>query len=206
MKLQSMSTSNIKSPGIIKGIITAFVISLMVGAASLVLSGFIVQTTLFSFVLYAATLAYLITLLKNSSARIGRVVVISSWAAISVVCWLFEVPLIAQVLIQAGSIWLVRSLYFHASLFTALLDLGLVSVGLAASAWAMVNTGSLATSVWSFFLTQALFCWIPDLSRKQNNDAFRSEDSAQHQSLSGQSSFQSAHRVALDAVHKLTQV
>jgi len=205
MKLQNMSTSSIKSPGIIKGIIAAFVISLMAGVTSLVLSGFIVQTTLFSVVLYAATLSYLIYLLKNSSAHVGRVVVISSWAAISVVCWLFEVPLIAQVLIQTGSIWLVRTLYFHGSLFAALLDFGLISIGLAASAWAMVNTGSLATAMWSFFLTQALFCWIPDLSRKQNNDAFRSEQSPQYQSLSEQTSFQSAHRVALDAVHKLTQ-
>jgi hypothetical protein len=197
MKLQSISTSNIKSPGIIKGIITALVISLMVGIASLLLSGFIVQTTLFSFVLYAATLAYLIYLLKNSSARIGRVVVISSWAVISMASWLFDVPLITQVLIQAGSIWLVRSLYFHTSLLTALLDLGLVSVGLAASAWAMVNTGSLATAVWSFFLTQALFCWIPDLSRKPSSDPYKPQPE--------QTSFQYAHRIALDAVHKLTQ-
>jgi len=197
MKNSAMNTSGIKSPGIIKGIIVAFVISLMAGVASLVLSGFIYQTTLFSLVLYAATLTYLIYLLKNSSARIGRVVVISSWAAISVVCWLFDVPLFAQVLIQAGIIWLVRSLYFHASLVAALLDFGLVSVGLAASAWAMVNTGSLATAVWSFFLTQALFCWIPDLSRKPGNEARRSQTE--------QTSFQSAHRVALDAVHKLTQ-
>jgi len=201
MKNSAMNTSGIKSPGIIKGIIVAFVISLMAGVASLVLSGFIYQTTLFNLVLYAATLAYLIYLLKNSSARIGRVVVISGWAVTSLVCWLFEVPLFEQVLIQAGGIWLVRSLYFHASLFAALFDLGLVSIGLAASAWAMVNTGSLATAVWSFFLIQALFCWIPDLSRKQASDACRAE----HQPLSEHTSFQSAHRVALDAVHKLTQ-
>jgi len=197
MKSQGMSTSSIQSPGIIKGIIAAFLISLMAGIASLILSGFIYQSTLFSFVLYAATLSYLIYLLKNSNARIGRVMVISGWAVTSLVCWLFEVPLFEQVLIQAGSIWLVRSLYFHGSLFAALFDLGLVSIGLAASAWAMVNTGSLATAVWSFFLIQALFCWIPDLSRKESSDACRPQ--------SEQTSFQSAHRIALDAVHKLTQ-
>jgi len=190
-----------KSPGIINGIIAAFVISLMAGAASLVLSGFVYQSTLFSIILYAATLTYLIYLLKNSSARVGRVVVISGWTTVSLVCWLFDVPLFEQLLIQAGIIWLVRSLYFHASLVAALLDFGLVSVGLAASAWAMVNTGSLATAVWSFFLTQALFCWIPDLSRKPSSDAY----GVQYKPQPGQTSFQSAHRVALDAVHKLTQ-
>jgi hypothetical protein len=110
---------------------------------------------------------------------------------------LFEVPLFTQVLIQAGIIWLLRSLYFHGSILSAALDFGLVSVGLAASAWAMVNTGSLGGALWSFFLVQALFCWIPDLARKQPGDIYRN----QHD----QSSFQSAHRVALDAVRKLTQ-
>ena len=121
-----MKTSSIQSPGIIKGLIIAFLISLMAAVASLILSGFIKQSTLFSLVLYAATLSYLIYLLKNSHARIGRIVVISVWAVISLLCWLLDAPLLAQILIQAGGIWLVRSLYFHASLMTALLDLGLI--------------------------------------------------------------------------------
>jgi cyanate permease len=105
--------------------------------------------------------------------------------------------LFEQVLIQAGIVWLVRSLYFHASIFAAALDFGLVSVGLAASAWAMVNTDSLAGALWSFFLVQALFCWVPQLARQQSSGIKNSQQD--------QSSFQSAHRVALDAVRKLTQ-
>ena len=196
-----MKTSGMKSPGIINGIIVAFLISLAAGAASLVFSGFVSKITLFSIILCTATLAYLLYLLKNSSARVGRVVVICGWAVISLVCWMFDVPLFEQVFIQAGIIWLVRSLYFHASIFAAMLDFGLVSVGLAASAWAMVNTGSLGTAVWSFFLTQSLFCWIPDLARKLSSDVY----GAQYKPQPGQTSFQSAHRVALDAVRKLTQ-
>ena len=186
-----------KTPGIFDGVIVAVVISLGAAAASLVLGGFISYATLFNLVLCAAALIYLVYLLKRSKAKVGRVIVIAAWAVTSLACWFFDVPLFAQVLAQASIIWLVRSLYFHGSIFAAALDGALVAAGLAASAWAMVNTGSLAGALWSFFLVQALFCWIPDLSRKQPDDIYRNQHDP--------SSFQSAHRVALDAVRKLTQ-
>ena len=104
--------------------------------------------------------------------------------------------LLELVLIQAAMIWLVRSLYFHGSLISAALDFGLVSAGLAAAAWAMINTGSLAAALWSFFLVQALFCWLPNLAQP-------SADAAQDRGQA--SSFQSAHRIAQDAVRKLSQ-
>jgi hypothetical protein len=186
-----------KTPGIIDGVLVAIVISLYAAAASLILGAIVTHATLFNLVLCGSTLIYLIYLLKRSKAKVGRIVVIAGWAAASLGCWLLDIPLFTQVLIQAGIIWLVRSLYFHRSILTAALDFGLVSAGLAASAWAMVNTGSLGGALWSFFLLQALFCWIPDLARKQPGDIYHQ----QHD----QSSFQSAHRVALDAVRKLTQ-
>lgn len=186
-----------KSPGIINGIIIAFFISLVAGIASLLFGSFVASTTLFSLILSASTLAYLVYLLKHSAAKVGRVVVISGWALGSIAGWIFDLPLIEQVFIHAGTIWLVRSLYFHASFFAALLDFGLVSVGLATSAWAIVNTGSPAAALWSFFLTQSLFSWIPDLAKTQSSDAYSPHP--------GQAPFQSAHRVAVDAVRKLTQ-
>lgn len=186
-----------KSPGIIKGVIVAFFISLAAGVAGLLFGGFVPAPTLLSLILCASTLVYLVYLLKNSNARVGRIVVTSGWALASIAGWLFDIPLMEQVFIQAGIIWLVRSLYFHASIFAALLDFGLICAGLAASAWAIINTGSPATALWSFFLTQSLFGWIPDLAKTQPSDAY---------STPGQAPFQSAHRVALDAVRKLTQL
>ena len=186
-----------KTPGIIDGILVAIVISLGAGAAKLLLGGFIAYSSLFNLVLYAATLVYLIYLLKRSRARIGRVVVIAGWGLTSLACWFFDILLFEQVLIQAGFIWLVRSLYFHGSMISAALDFGLVSIGLAASAWTMVNTASLPAALWSFFLLQALFCWVPQLARQQSAGIQNNQRE--------QSSFQSAHRVALDAVRKLTQ-
>jgi hypothetical protein len=186
-----------KTTGIINGIVFAILVSLTAGVANVLLTGLVTKITLFNLLLNATTLAYLIYLLTHSSARAGRVAAISVWAVASLVCWLLEVPLIDQVYIQVGIIWLVRSLYFHASIFAAMLDFGVISVGLAASAWAMVNTGSLAIAVWSFYLTQSLFCSIPDFARTESSDVNAPQ--------SGSASFQSAHRVALDAVRKLTQ-
>jgi hypothetical protein len=192
-----MNNPGMNKPTILDGVTVAMVISLVAAAASLLLGGFIVYGLLFELLLYAATLTYLLYLLKRSKARIGRIVVIAAWATTSLACWFFDVVLLEQVLVQAGMIWLVRSLYFHGSLFSAALDFGLVSAGLAASAWAMVNTGSLAAALWSFFLVQALFSWLPQLGREQvRNDLSGSTDP---------SHFQSAHRVAEAAVRKLSQ-
>ena len=156
-----------KKPTILDGVTVAMVISLTAAAASLLLGGFIIYGLLFELLLYAATLAYLLYLLKRIKARIGRVLVIAAWAVTSLACWFFDIVLLEQVLIQAGMIWLGRSLYCRGSLFSAALDFGLVSAGLAASAWAMINTGSLAAALWSFFLVQALFCWLPQLAHEQ---------------------------------------
>jgi hypothetical protein len=186
-----------KKPTLLDGVTLAMVISLAAAAASLLLGGLIVYGLMFELLLYGATLAYLLYLLKRSNARIGRLLVISVWATISFSCWFFDVALLQQILIQAGLVWLVRSLYFHGSLFSAALDFGLVSVGLAASAWAMVNTGSLAAALWSFFLVQALFCCLPQLAGMQSAAADQSTEP---------STFQTAHRVAEDAVRKLSQI
>lgn len=186
-----------KTPGVIDGIIVAVLLALGAAATNLVLGGFLNAPALYSLILAGSVLIYLVYLLKRSEARIGRVVVISTWALISISCWVFEVGLLEQVFIQAGIVWLVRSLYFHASVFAAVLDFALVSAGLAAGGWAVLNTGSFAAALWSFFLAQSLFCCIGDLARKQGNESAVAE--------SDYSSFQSAHRVALDAVRKLTQ-
>ena len=184
-------------PGVLDGVTLAMVISLAAAALSLLLGGFIVYGLLFELLLYGASLTYLLYLLRRSNARIGRLLVIASWATLSLGSWILDIALIEQVLLQAGLIWLVRSLYFHGSLFSAALDFGLVSAGLAASAWAMLNTGSLAAALWSFFLVQALFSWLPQPGRKSASTAAQAAEA---------STFQTAHRVAEDAVRKLSQI
>ncbi len=187
-----------KTPGIIDGIVVAIAISLGAGAATLVLGGFVAYATLFNLLLCAATLIYLLYLLKRSNARVGRVVVIVGWGLISLACWFFNIALFEQVLVQAGIIWLTRSLYFHASIVAALLDLILIVMASGAAVWAAIQTDSLITAVWSFFLCQSLFGSIPDLSRKAN---------PQGQACNtANDPFENAHRAAQEAVRKLSVI
>lgn len=184
-------------PGIFDGVTVALIIAGGAGAAGLLFGGFIVYGLLFEFILYAATLTYLSYLLRRSNARIGRVLAIAAWALVSAGGFLLDVALLEQALLQAGLVWLIRSLYFHDSLLAAALDFGLVSAGLAAGAWALLNTGSLAAALWSFFLVQALFCWLPGLIRR---------DGELPGAGTNPSAFHSAHRVAEEAVRKLSQI
>lgn len=185
-----------KFPGIIDGVVVAVIIAVGAGIATLALGGYSTLGELLKLVLPWATLVYLVYLFKRSDARIGRVVAIAAWGVVSLACWLFDLHLSQQALAQAGIVWLVRSLYFHNSMLAALLDLGLIGSGLLAGAWALINTGSAAAALWSFFLLQALFCWIPAFVPRRVEDRFDSGENA---------SFRSAHRVAIDAVRKLSQ-
>ena len=185
-----------KTPGLIDGVLIAVFIALAAGLASLLLGGFAGHGAVFSLLAPAAALAYLVYLLRRSEARVGRVVLIAGWALACLAGWLFELTIFQQVLVQAGLIWLARSLYFHGTLLAALLDLGLVASGLLAGAWALVNTGSTGAALWAFFLLQALFVWIPAFVPRHADDPYYRRDDA--------SRFRSAHRVAVDAVRKLT--
>jgi hypothetical protein len=185
-----------KYPGIIDGVLAAGIIAVGTGIAALAFGGFTSLGALLNLVLPWAALAYLVYLFKRSDARTGRVVAIAAWAVVSLACWLFDAHVSQQALAQAGIIWLVRSLYFHNSMLAALLDLGLVAAGLVAGAWALLNTGSAAAALWSFFLLQALFCWVPAFVPGRAETRRDGGESA---------SFQAAHRVAVDAVRKLSQ-
>ena len=184
-----------KQPTLIDGLVVAALISMAAAVISLLFGGFIVYGLLFELLLYGGTLTYLLYLLKRSPAKIGRVVVIAGWSVISLAGWILDLGLLQQVLVQAGIIWLVRSLHFHDSLFTAALDFGLVSAGLAAGFWALLNTGSMIAATWTFFLVQALFCLLPTLAGNAGPAAATRQASG----------FDAAHRVAVDAVRKLSQ-
>ncbi|MEM7563580.1 MAG: hypothetical protein AAF353_11100 [Pseudomonadota bacterium] len=186
-----------KNPGLFDGILVAALISIAAGVFSLIFGGFILFSHFFYLILCAASFTYLLYLMKRAEARIGKLVVFSAWFIVSLCGWLLEAALIEQILLQAGLIWIVRSLYFHHSLFSAALDFGLVSIGLVAATWALMNTGSLAAALWTFFLLQSFFCWLPQMNPSPTH--------TKHPSRAERSDFQSAHRVASEALRKLAQ-
>ena len=187
-----------KSPGLFDGLVAALLISVGAGLAKLVFGAFVDPATLTAAVIHAATLAYLVYLLRRGRARIGKLVTLAVWALLGTAGWLLPLGLFEQILLLAGFVWLVRSLYFHASLFAAVLDFGLVSAGLAAASWAALNTSSLPAALWSFFLVQALFGWIPNLAGPDAPRGRNARDSG--------GEFETAYRAAQEAVRKLTSI
>ena len=185
-----------KSPGIFEGITLAIGASLGGGILAALLPTVFSENTSARILISALGLGYLIYLLKRSDERTGRVVMVVLWLIASLASTLLDTSLPGLLMVQAGMVWMVRSLYFHASVLPALLDLGLVCLSLVASAWAILQTGSMMTAIWCFFLTQSLFVLIPGFATGGDNASCFNTVEADR--------FQSAHRVALDAVRKLS--
>jgi hypothetical protein len=140
-------------------------------------------------------LVYVIYLLRRSRERVGRVSVIAGWCLAALVLAVWHPPLLLYLVLHVGMLWLVRALYHYASVLSALADLGLNGVALAAAVWAATHTASLLVSTWCFFLLQALFVAIPrDLRATQDAPT----DPADR--------FQQAHRAAQAALRKLSSV
>ena len=107
-------------------------------------------------------------------------------AALVLAAW--QPPLLLYLALHVGLLWLVRALYHYASVLSALADLGLNGMALAAAVWASTHTASLLLSTWCFFLVQALFVAIPrDL---------RDRRVAQGAPTAPADRFQQAHRAA----------
>jgi hypothetical protein len=158
-----------KRPSFFEGVGVALGASLAGGVlftllATLFAGGFLVRS-----LIAALSLLYLLYLLSRSRERVGRVTTLAVWLATSLVIGLLGLSLPFYLLAHLGLIWLVRSLYYHASLIAALADLGLVLLGLAAAVWAWLVTGSLGIGLWCFFLMQALFVFIPAQLKRRSS-------------------------------------
>ena len=130
--------------------------------------------------------SYVLYLLWTSDAKVGRVCTGSALA------WLAEAPLGLFLFAHLGAIWVIRSCYFAASVPSALLDLGVIVLGAAGAAWAIERTQSPGLAIWTFFLVQSAFVFIPTAARTRRPD---SDDA-----------YQSARRAALAAVRKMGAV
>ncbi len=183
-------------PGLFEGIIVAIVISLAGGILAELVAVFAPTHMGIRLWLPLLVSGYLIYLLKRSEDHKGRIVMLTLWFFLTLGGLLLDASLITFIVIQLAAIWIIRSLYFHASVLPSLLDLGLVGLGQIAAVWALLQTGSVMTAIWSFFLTQSLFVLIPAFKRNR--------DLGNHHNPVEQNRFQSAHRVALDAVRKLS--
>lgn len=185
-----------KAPSLFEGIVVAIGASIGGGILTALLPIVTSEYTAVRILLSLLAISYLLYLMKRSNERIGRIVMLALWLIVTLGSLLAGTSLIYFALIQIAAIWITRSLYFHASVLPAFLDLGLACFGLVASAWAILQTGSVMAAIWCFFLTQSLFVLIPVFS--SNHDTQGCSNPVE------QDRFQSAHRVARDAVRKLS--
>jgi hypothetical protein len=184
-----------KTPTFFEGVTVAVVAALAGGALHAALALLLPGTGVLRLVIGALALGYLVYLLSRSPEPVGRVTALAAWGLAAGTLWLLHPPLVIYVALHVGLIWLARSLHFHSGPLASLADLGLSLLGLAGATWAAVQSGSLALSLWCFFLVQALFVAIPRRPVARARAASTPEDR-----------FERAHRAAGAAVRKLSSL
>jgi hypothetical protein len=185
-----------KTPTFLEGVAVALVLSLagsaLYNAPNAVFPGIPSVRLLIA----GLALAYLVYLLSRSPTRIGRVTAVAAWLLMAGALWFMHPPLLLYVCVHLGVLWLIRSLYFYSSALSALADLGLNALALAAAVTAVTRTGSVWLAIWCFLLVQALFVVIPkELGRSP---------SAARAAHTDKDRFQQAYRAAENAVRHLS--
>ena len=187
-----------KRPSFLHGVIVAAVLGFFASAIVATLTPFVGLGAVLRLVIPALGLAYLLYLFSRSEERIGRVTALSVWGALAAVTWWIAPPLPFYLLIHVGAIWLLRSLYFYSGMIPALIDLGVSTLSVSATVWAISRSGSVFLATWCFFLVQALFVAIPP--------AIRSRRSGQRSTVADNENFERAKRNADQALrHLFTQ-
>lgn len=184
-----------KRPSFVHGVVIAAVLGFFASAIVATLTPFVGLGAVIRLVIPALGLAYLLYLFSRSRERAGRVITLSAWSALAAVSWWVAPPLPLYLLIHVGAIWLVRSLYFYSGVLPALMDLGLSTLSVSATVWAITRSGSVFLATWCFFLVQALFVVIPPaVNRRQET---------QENTATDDGSFEHARRQADQALRQL---
>ncbi|MEN8175709.1 MAG: hypothetical protein ABFS23_08090 [Pseudomonadota bacterium] len=186
-----------KSDSFMQGAGVALAASLAGAALFVALTTVFAGGTVLRLVIAGLSFAYVFYLLARSGQRVGRVTTLAGWVLAAGIGWILQLPLPLYLLLHLGLIWLVRSLYFYSSALSALMDLGLTGLGLAAGIWAFLHTGSLFLGLWSFFLVQALFVVIPTTFK---------QGPSKSKPPAGDDAFEKAHRAAEQALGRMTSV
>jgi hypothetical protein len=179
----------------VHGVLVAAVLGFFASVLVATLTPFVGLAAVIRLVIPALGLAYLVYLFSRNDERLGRIIALALWGAMAATAWWIAPPLPVYLLLHVGSIWLVRSLYFYSGILPALMDLGVSTLSLSATIWAITRSGSVFLATWCFFLVQALFVAIPPTVKKSaranNNTAVDNEG------------FEQARRRADRALHQL---
>jgi len=159
-----------KRPTFFHGVIVAAVLGFFASAIVATLTPFVGLSAVVRLVIPALALAYLLYLFSRSTERLGRVIALSAWTVLAILTWWVAPPLPLYLLTHVAAIWLLRSLYFYSGLIPALMDLGISTLSISATVWAITRSGSVFLATWCFFLVQALFVAIPPALAKKRTE------------------------------------
>jgi len=183
-----------KAPTFFNGVIAAAVLAFIASAMIGTLSPFLGVGNVLRLAAPVLGAIYLLYLFRLSRQHTGRVVTLSLWTALTVITWWASPPLPFYLLIHAGAVWLVRSLYSYSGVIPTLMDLGLCALSILAFGWVFTRTGGVFLATWSYFLVQAVWVAIPPRIEGR---------SALHAPASGNERFERAQRQADEALRQL---
>ena len=158
------------------------------------LGSFVGHAALLRFLVAGLGALYLALLLHDLRARIGVVVTIACWLAVTLLLFALQPGLWAWLLAQVAMIWLVRCLYRYDSLGSAVADAALSGFAVATAIATAGYTRSMFLTLWSFFLVQSLFVFIPGTRTSATGAAAASDP---------EDAFGHAHRNAETALRRL---
>ena len=158
-----------KRPTFGHGVVVAFVFALVGAVTFSSLTLLLSPAVLLKALITVLGGLYVATLLARSKAKTGRITTVALWLGSALGVWIFVPGLTLFLIAHLTMVWLIRSLNFHTSVLSALLDLALCALsGLAAIAVAR-HSHSIFLTVWSLFLIQALFVAIPSLAKTRRH-------------------------------------
>jgi len=151
----------VSRPAFVHGVVTALLLAVFASAMIATLAPFVGFGPVLRLTVPALAAAYLLYFFRGNRHRTGRVVSFAAWTVMAAAAWWTAPPLPLYLLLHAGAIWLLRSLYAYSGVIPALLDLGLCALSVLAFGWVFARTGGVFLATWSYFLVQALWVAIP---------------------------------------------
>ncbi|MBK8958236.1 MAG: hypothetical protein IPM80_07330 [Proteobacteria bacterium] len=171
----------------IEAAITALALSVVGAVLAAVLTPLFGVTLVSRALCLLLALAYVLFLLARSRHHHGRVTLLAAWALAAVAITLLCPTLFSMVAAHLTLVWLTRALLMHTSVFTAMADLLLCGLSLAAGCWAFVETASVFAGLWSLGLVQAACSLLPlkprPVARHDADQAFTHAARAAEQAL-----------------------
>lgn len=143
-------------PSFVSHVIVAFLLAVAGGMCFTLLTPFLRPPTALRLTLGLVATGYVLHVVLASQVNGGRIAAPTLWLlCAAVLAWAAPAPALFTSL-HAVLLWLLRALLIHTRVIPVMADLALSALALAVAVACARHTGSLALSLWTFFVIQAL--------------------------------------------------